>query len=154
MSQSILKSLWVTNTQPMPVPNGSEVVNVLLSQPVAVGDTKANDMYVMGFLPADCVLVDAVFAANELDTGNAHAMSFGILKDDYTDLEGDALQTAIHVGRNGSAARLTPSLGTLTAKAPSNKNLPVGFKVTAASTTGKAGAVHLSFSYRAVAHDA
>jgi len=153
---AIIKSNWVTNTQPMPIPAGSEVVNVLLSLPVKAAETALNDIYAMGYLPADCVLVDAVFAASSIDSAGSktHAMSFGVLQDDLADLDGTALQTAVQVGRAGTAARLTPTPATLTAKAPSNKGSPLGYKVTTASATGAAGVVHLSLSYRAVAHGA
>jgi hypothetical protein len=139
----------------MPSPNGSEVVNVLLSLPVTAAQTAAADIYDMGWLPEDCVLVDAIYAATDIDTGTpAHAMSFGFLNSGATDLDGTALQTAITVGQAGTAARLTPTLTTLAAKSTSTAPRKIGYKVTTASATGAAGTVHLSVSYRSTAFGA
>lgn len=150
---AIVKSAWADGYKPMPIPAGSEVVNVLLSMNVTAAQTVDGDTYVMGYLPADCVLVDAVFAASEIDDGTAHAMKFGVLADDLASVETD-LETGITVGQNGSAARLTPSPTTLTTKAGESADVPIGYEVTTSAGTGADGAVHVSLSYRSVAHGA
>lgn len=145
-----VRSPWALGKQPMPTPAGSEVVNVLLSLPVTAAQTAAGDIYLMGELPEDCALVDAVFAATDLDTGTpAHAMSFGVINDDENDLA-TALQTALTVGQAGTAARLTPTVTTLTTKTDGKTRKKLGYKVTTASATGAAGTVYLSLSYRSL----
>lgn len=148
------KSPWALGSKPMPIPNGSEVVNVLMECPVTAALTVEDAIYFMGELPEDCALVDAVFAATDLDTGTpAHAMSFGVLNAGATDLT-TALHAAIVVGQAGTAARLTPTLITLTTKSTGSTRLKLGYKVTTAAATGAAGTVYLSLSYRALAHGA
>ncbi|MCK7581004.1 MAG: hypothetical protein MZV65_39370 [Chromatiales bacterium] len=123
---------------------------MLLSLPVTAAQTAAGDIYLMGELPEDCALVDAVFAATDLDTGTpAHAMSFGVINDDETDLA-TALQAALTVGQAGTAARLTPTVTTLTTKTDGKTRKKLGYKVTTASATGAAGTVYLSLSYRSL----
>ena len=150
---ALVKSPWATGAKPMPLPAGSEVVNVLLELPVTAAQTALGDVYEMGAIPADCVLVDATFAATDLDTNGspAHVMTFGTL--DAGDID-TALETGIDVGKAGTAARLTPTRTTLGTKAGSGADLPVGYKVTTAAATGAAGTVYLSLSYRAAAHGA
>lgn len=153
---TVKKSDWVNGKKPMPTPMGSEVVNVLLSLSVAADEIAANDVYIMGELPEDCVLVDAVYAATDLDT---HAttptvvMSFGTINADQDDLA-TAMETGLAIGKAGTAARMTPTRTTMTTKSGSTGGTKLGYKVTTAADTGAAGTVYLSLSYRSVAHDA
>lgn len=149
------KSPWVLGSKPMPIPNGSEVVNVLVECPVTAAQTAADDIYYMCDLPEDCVLVDAVFASTDLDTGGTpkHAMSFGILNAAATDMT-TALHAAIVVGQAGTAARLTPTLATVGVKTDGKTRAKLGYKVTTAAGAGAAGTVYLSLSYRALTHGA
>lgn len=150
-----VRSPWALGSKPMPVPNGSEVVNVLLECPVTAAQTAANDIYLMGELPEDCALVDAVFAATDLDTDGtpAIALSFGIVNAAEADLT-TTLQAALTVGQAATAARMTPTPTTLTTKSTSSTRLKLGYKVTTAADVGAAGTVYLSLSYRALAHGA
>lgn len=150
-----VRSPWALGSKSMPVPNGSEVVNVLLECPVTATQTAADDIYLMGELPEDCALVDAVFAATDIDTDGtpAHAMSFGIVNAAESDLT-TTLQASITVGQAATAARLTPTVATLTTKSTGSTRLKLGYKVTTASDAGAAGTVYLSLSYRALAHGA
>lgn len=151
---ALVQSPWATGRKPMPSPIGSEVINVLLSADVTAAQTADGDIIAMGYLPEDCVLVDAVYAASDLDTNGspAHAMSFGVINSDKDGLT-TALETGIDVGQAGTAARLTPTTTTLTTKGGTGGVL-LGYEVTTSAATGAAGTVHLSLSYRAVAHDA
>jgi hypothetical protein len=150
-----VKSDWVTGKKPMPSPNGSEVVNVLLALPVTAAQTDLADIYIMGELPEDCALVDAVYAATDLDTAGspAIALSFGVVNTGETDL-GTVLQAAITVGQAGTAARLTPTLTTLGTVTDGSTRKKLGYKVTTAAGTGAAGTVYLSLSYRSTAYGA
>jgi hypothetical protein len=107
----------------------------------------------MGELPADCVLVDAIYSSTDIDSATSHAMSFGVINADGDDLSA-VIEANIQVGRAGTAARMTPTRAALTTKAPSTGGSKIGYKVTAASGTGVAGTVYLSLSYRAAAHGA
>jgi hypothetical protein len=149
------RSPWVLGSKPMPIPNGSEVVNVLLECPVTAALTAANDIYLMGELPEDCALVDAVFASTDLDTKATAeiVLSFGIVNAAENDLT-TTLQAALDISQAGTAARLTPTVATLTTKSTSSTRLKLGYKVTTAAGTAAAGTVYLSLSYRALAHGA
>lgn len=144
-----VKSNWITGRNPMPTPVGSEVVNVLLSVEVTAAQTAADTIIMMGSLPENCALVDAVFAADDLDSGSpAMVMSFGTINADEDDLT-TTLQAGLTVGQGG-AARLTPTVATLGVVGAVN----LGYKVTTAAATGVAGTVLLSLSYRATAYGA
>lgn len=153
---AIIQSDWALGRKPMPVPMGAHPINVLLTLPVTAAQTALADIYSMGYLPEDCVLVDAVFAATDIDTAGsaAHVMSFGILTDNESDLTGSALQASITVGQAGTAARLTPTVATLTTSCDGKTRKKLGFKVTTASGTGAAGTVYLSLTYRAAQYGA
>lgn len=152
-----VRSAWAAGVKPMPSPNDSMgVCNILLSCPVTAAQTAVNTIYVMGYLPEDCALVDAVFSATDVDTGGspAHAMSFGIILDDETDLSGTALQASITVGQAGTATRLTQTATTLTTATDGKTRKKLGYKVTTAAATGAAGTIYLSLSYRSTQYGA
>ena len=146
------KSAWALGSQPMPSPVGSEVVNVTMAVEVAAANLAANDLIIMGELPENCVLVDAVFAADDLDSNGTPTLSlnFGTINAGETDLD-TVVQTGITVGRTGGAVRLTPTVASLGVKGGS-EGKQVGFKVATASATGAAGTVLLNMSYRETAH--
>ena len=150
-----VKSPWALGSKPMPVPNGSEVVNVLLECPVTAAQTAADDIYFMGELPEDCVFVDAVLAATDLDTKSTPEMvlSFGVLDDGATDIA-TALQASLTIAQAGVPARITPTLTTLGLKTDGKTRKKLGYKVTTAAGTAAAGTVYLSLSYRALNHGA
>lgn len=150
-----VKSPWVLGSKPMPIPNGSEVVNVLVECPVTAAQTAADDIYYMCDLPEDCAFVDAVLASTDLDTDGtpAIAMSFGVLNDGATDIA-TALQAALAIGQAGAPARITPTLTTLGLKTDGKTRKKLGYKVTTAADVGAAGTVYLSLSYRALNHGA
>ena len=150
-----LKSPWVEGSKQLPTPMGSELVNVLLELDVAAAQTASGDIYHMADLPEDCVLVDAVYSATDVDTHGTptHAMSFGILNAAATDIA-TALETAIAVGRAGTATRMTPTRATQAVKSTGSARTPIGYKVTTASATGAAGTIYLSLTYRAAAFGA
>lgn len=149
---STKKSPWVLGSKPMPQPVGSEVVNVLLEAELATGDLTANDIIIMGAVPADCVIVDAVFAADDLDSDGTPALvlAFGTINGDQDDLT-TTLQADAGVGQAANAVRatLTP---TILATTGGTSGQEVGYKVTTAPATAAAGTVMLSLSYRATAH--
>jgi hypothetical protein len=140
-----VQSNWAKGVIPMPTPTGGEVVNVTLTLAVASTETALNDIYEMGALPAGCVLVDATFAATDLDTAGspANVMSFGVVNAGGTDLD-TTLQASLTIGQGGTAARLTPTRDTMLLSGAKK----LGYKVTTASGTGAAGTVYLNLSYR------
>lgn len=149
-----IKSDWVTGRKAMPSPSGSEVVNVLLSLPITAAQTALNDIYLMGELPEDTILVDAVFAATDIDTGTAaHVMSFGEVNAAEDDLT-TALQAGVDVGKAGTATRLTHTPTTLTLATTASARKKLGYKVTTAADAGAAGTVYLSLSYRSTSYGA
>ncbi len=151
---TVKKSKWVTGRQQMPTPMGSEVVNVLLDLDVAADEVAENDLYIMGELPEDCALVDVIYGIDQLDSdGSAAAeLAFGVVNDDEDDLT-TTLEAGIDIAQAGGAARMTPTNTTLETKSGSTGGKRLGFKVTTAAATGKAGTVRASVSYRSVAFD-
>lgn len=145
-----IKSQWVNGNKPMPTPSGSEVITVLLALAILAAETAADDLYVMGELPVDCVLCDVDYAATDLDTGTpAHVMSFGVLNAGETDLD-TVLEAGIDVGQAGTAARMTKTVATLTTKTDGATPKKLAYKVTTASATGADGTVYANVSYRAL----
>lgn len=150
-----VKSPWVEGSKQLPTPVGSELINVLLELDVTAAQTVADDIYYMADLPEDCVLVDAVYSATDVDThGTAtHAMTFGILNAAADDIA-TALETAIDVGEAGTAARMTLTRATQAVKSTGSARTPIGYKVTTKAATGAAGTIYLSLTYRASAFGA
>ena len=146
---ALVQSDWAKGTKSMPAADGSELINVMMTLSITAAQTALGDIYEMGYLPENCVLVDAQYAATDLDTNGtpAHAMSFGVVNSGGTDLD-TALEASIQVGRAGTAARLTPTATTLTTTCDGKTRKKLGFKVTTASATGAAGTVYLSVTYR------
>ena len=129
----------------MPSPNGSEVVNVMTRLTMTddeVDALVADDIIYMGYLPEDCVLVDAVAGSLKLN------LDFGIINDDEDDWDtGGELQSEIVNASTTMVARLTPTLQTLTTVTDGNTRKKLGFKVNGKSGT-TADTVYLSLSYR------
>lgn len=150
-----VNSDWADGRKAMPAPNGSEIVNVLLQTEVTAAQTALNDIYYMGELPEDCILVDAVYAADDLDTNVSPAMvmSFGVLNAGATDIA-TAVEASLDVAQAGTAARLTPTVAALTLANDGSTRKKLGYKVTTAAATGAAGTVYLSLSYRSTTHGA
>lgn len=152
---ALIQSDYAKGVKPMPTPDGAEVVNVLIAMPVTAAQTAQGDIYEMGYLPEDCALVNATFAASDIDTNGtpAHAMSFGVVNSGGTDLD-TALQASITVGQAGTATDLTKTVATLGTVTDGKTRKKMGYKVTTASATGAAGTVYLSLSYRSTAYGA
>ena len=150
-----LTSKWLNGELQMPIPGGPETITVLVSLPVTAALTAAASIYEMCPLPAECALVDAVFASTDLDTDGTPAvvLDFGIVN-----AAGDDLTTTLHagltIGQAGTAARLTPTLTTLTTKAGAVDPIKLGYKVATAPDAAAAGTVHLQVSYRAINYGA
>ena len=149
---STKKSPWALGSKPMPQPIGSEVVNVLLEAELATADLTANDIVIMGSIPSDCVLVDAVFAADDLDSATSLVLAFGTINDDEDDLA-TSLQADAGVGQTANAVRatLTPAMLATTG---GTTGQAVGYKVATAPGTAVAGTVMLSLSYRSTNYGA
>lgn len=148
------KSQWANGRKPMPSPVGSEVVNVLLDAAVAAADTALGDLVIMGELPEDCVLVDAVYAVDDLDSNGTPAavLAFGTVNDAEDDLT-TTIEAGLTLAQAGGAARMTPTAAALAVQGGAS-GVQVGFKFTTAAATGQAGTARVSLSYRAVAHGA
>jgi hypothetical protein len=134
--------------QPMPIPSGSEVVAVRLEAVLSTAPG-ANDTFYLADLPEDCVPVDCLLDAPDLDTNGAPtiAISAGFLNAAKTDLDGTAWIVASTIGQAGGLAR--PTTNTMVRTAPSSARKPVGLKFTAAAATFAAGTVGLTLFYRA-----
>lgn len=151
------QSQWAKGMKPMPSPTGPELVNVLMRLDLTeaqVDALAANDIIVMGYLPESCAFVDAVAAMTAgIDTASGLDLDFGIVNDGETDLTTE-LQNSILVDGTTSLARvtLTETLLTLTCDGKTRKKL--GFKVSTAATTPKAGTIWLSLTYRATHYSA
>ena len=147
------KSPQALGQVPMAIPGGSEVVNMMLSAEVAAGDLGAGDLIILGEIPAGCVLVDAIYASDDLDAGATPALSldFGTVNASETNLDA-TIESGITIGRAGGAARMTPTVANLNVLG-GDTGKPVGFKVATAAATGQAGTLMVSLSYRAALHD-
>lgn len=152
---ALVTSDWASGKIPMPQPVGAEVVSVLISLPVTAAQTADGDLYYMCDLPENCKLVDAIYAATDIDTGSpAHAMSFGQVPDTGTGALTTALEASITVGQGGTAARMTPTRTTMAFATTGAAKKRLGYEVTTSSATGAAGTVYLELFYRSTIHGA
>lgn len=144
-------SSFANGSQPMPSPIASEIVNVLMTVEVPAASQALNDLVIMGELPEDCALVDAVYGFDDLDAHGTPtaAVAFGVVNDGETDLD-TTIEAGITLPRTGGAARMTPTVAAMTVKTDGSGGKKVGFKFTTASATGAAGTVLLSMSYRSL----
>lgn len=146
------KSNAVLGSEPMPSPVGSEVLNILLQVEVDAGDLGAGDLIILGEIPEDCVMVDAVHMADDLDSNGTPTveLEFGEINAAENDLA-TIYEAALSIGEAGGAARLTPTVANLS-RVGGVSGTPIGYKVSTAAATGQAGTVGCSLSYRAVSH--
>ena len=149
---SNVKSNAVLGPEPQPSPVGSEVVNILLALEAATGNLTAGDLLIMGEIPEDCVMVDAVYAADDLDSAAAILLDFGTINAGETDLD-TTIEAGLTVAQAAAtAARLTHTVANL-AILGGNSGVNVGFKVATIPTGAQAGSVLCSLSYRSVHHE-
>lgn len=158
---ALLQNDFAKGVKPMPVPNGSEVVAIRLEYNLAAA-LVLNDIIELGQLPEDCVPVDCILDADDLDTGGAPAitLSVGALNAakndlDVTELNGGAAWiVASNIGQAGGIAR--PTTTTLSRVQPSaTTRRSVGIKIAAGPQVGAAaGKVGLTFLYRAAMYGA
>lgn len=145
----MVKGSFVDGSKFMPSPAGSAGVTILLDCPVLAADLTLGAIIAMGDLPVDCELEDAVHAASDIDTGTpAVAMSFGVINAAGNDLD-VVLETAIQVGRAGTAARAVLTPAWLTTRSGSAAPKRLGYKVTTIPATAAAGTIYTSLRYRA-----
>jgi len=114
----------------VPIMSISDVTLAAATDPLAT-----SDIYVGGCLPKGHKLIDYFIVAGDIDSGAALVMSAGLLKKDFTDLEGASTNviTTSSVGQAGGVARADTALGLL--QAVSDYDTWYGIKI----TTGAAG---------------
>jgi hypothetical protein len=144
------KSPWAAGSQPMLSVMGSEVVNVLLNADVAAANLGLGDLIILGSIPEDCALVDAVFHASDLDSGSGLVLAFGTINEAEDNLD-TILQASCGVGQSAGASRITMTPAVLT-QLGGDTGVQVGFRVATAAAGGQTGVAGVSLSYRAVAH--
>ena len=149
------QSDYAKRIRPMPVPSGAEVVSVRAV--IAVPATHAiNDILEFGELPEDCVPVDFVLDAADLDSNGAPAivLAAGLLNAGKTDLSagaddgGASWLTASAIGQAGGIARPTVRAMWLTNPLSATRRM-LGAKITTGAATVQAGEVGFTISYRA-----
>lgn len=161
MAQTV-KNDFAKGLKQMPTPFGAEVVSVRLeiSIPLSsadydVADIANSDIWFLGFLPANCVPVDFVLDADDLekDAGNELTLSVGLLNDPVapTDISGTAWMVESNAGQTGTIER--PSTATMSRVAATGADRAFGIKVVADpevdQTTGGPFVVGVTLSYRA-----
>jgi len=145
---------YAKRIRPMPVPRGADVVAVRMT--IALPATHAvNDILEFGELPEDCVPVDFVLDAADIDTNAAPAivLAASLLNAAKTDLSAGADDgganwlTGATIGQAGGAARPTVRAVWLTNPLPTTRRM-VGAKITTGAATAAAGEVGMTFKYR------
>lgn len=142
------KSEYVVGQKNMPSPMGSELVNVVLQDEIPIVDLASGDLLILGEIPEDCVLVDAVYFADELDSGTALLLDFGTINAGETDLD-VTIEAGITVGQAAAtAARMVHTVANLNILGGISGE-PIGFKVATIPTGAQAGTLGVSLTYRA-----
>jgi hypothetical protein len=151
-----IQSEYAKGKLPTPISTGADVIclDYQCAVPASGDGTVVGDLIEMGVLPAGHIPLDVIYSATDLDTGAAaHAMSFGILLADKTDLStaaadgGAAWLTGIIVGQAGTLARQTGIVTDSVAASAAPRSL--AYKVTTASATKAAGTVRVKVLCRA-----
>lgn len=150
---------YADGKQPMPEPEGGEVVNVRLAYSIGAA-LVINDIMHVGYLPAGCVVVDSDVDTDDLDTNGTPTilLEAGVLNTGLTDVDdaksgGASWIGASTIGQTGGLQRATDKA---VKRVPVDKvnALPVGIHVSAAPATGAtSGEVALNLSYRAAHYD-
>lgn len=143
---ALTQSPHITGREPTPTPMGTEVVNTLLSCPVATAGLVVNSIIEMGYLPEGCRFVDAVHAATDMDSGTALALSFGVVNAAGTDLD-TVIQAGLTIGQAGTATVHTATLAALLLEATDAAPKKLGYKVTTAPTGAASGTIYTQLSY-------
>lgn len=151
-----IQSLYASGRLPSPVSQGADVValHYECAVPAAGDGTVVGDIIEMGLLPAGHIPLDFILSATDIDTGAAaHAVSFGVLLADKSDLStaaadgGAVWASAVTVGQAGTMVRNTGVVPY--AVQPSAANRSLGFKVTTASATKAAGTIRCTVFVKA-----
>ncbi|NCC41552.1 MAG: hypothetical protein EOM21_19460 [Gammaproteobacteria bacterium] len=152
----VYKTDWATGVKPMPLPSGPEVVNVLLSKTMTAAEVDAlgvDDLVVMGYLPEDCVLVNAIFLDTDLDTGDALDLDFGVINAAEDDLATKIADAPLVAGTR-HVTTLTHTSATLTLSSTSAARKYLAYQVDVVAHTPAAGTLYVSLSYRNKHHGA
>lgn len=129
---------------------------MVMEEKVALPDTlDAGDFVKFGYLPAGCVMIDMIVAADELDTHGTDTLriNVGLLNATGDDLVAASLMVtamktnaAVNVVRAGAVATDVAMLDTI---APTQADRVVAAKITAAAETAAAGDLRVKMFYRA-----
>jgi hypothetical protein len=119
----------------VPINSISDITLATATDPLAT-----SDMYVAGCVPKGHKLIDSYIVAGDIDSGVALVMSAGLLKKDFTDLEGSSTNviTTSSVGQAGGVARADTAAGLL--QAVSDYDTWYGIKITTGATGLNTGA--------------
>lgn len=141
--------------QAVMAPHSAGELMVVEAVVTVTDELAADDLIKFGYLPAGCVPVDMIAAADELDTNATDTLrlSFGLLNSDGEDLVAASLMitamnadAAVNVVRAGDVVTDVAMLDPVT---PVEYDRIVAAKVTAAAATPAAGDLRVKMFYRA-----
>lgn len=146
---------YLTGRKPAVYPAGCELVPVRFELDLATGDLALNTIGSIGILPPDCVPVDVLVDADDLDTGAAAmVLQVGIWDGASANLSTAAADGGAHWGVTVAAntaflQRLTPNAAAMARVTPAKADRLLGVKVATAPTTPQAGKLGVTLLYRA-----
>jgi hypothetical protein len=152
---AIVKSSTVSNQTPAPVPFDQATVTVVETINLTAAQVAANNVIELGILPAGCVPISYVLAADDLDSGATVTMDLGIVNSGETAISaatadgGSKWVTASTLAQAGGLLLSTASKAAydiVKAVTPVDANRIVGV-VFPAGSTGQAGKLRLELSY-------
>lgn len=141
---ALKQSQHALGQQPTPIPVGSQLCACRMSYTLTA-DLAVNDIIHMGFLPANCVPVDAI-----LDTDNLGASStvhVGLLTDAKDNITGSNWMTSAATYAATGCRADAAGLLAMARVAGSNSHRAVGIKV-GVDTTATSGTIGLTLLYR------
>ncbi len=153
---ALRQTLVALGITPMPTPKGSEVVSVRFQYNSAdFANLALNDVVELGFLPEECMPVDWVLDADDLDSNGTPTivLDFGILNAGKTAVstaaaDGNAKWLASStIAQAGGVVR--PTTVATWRCTPSTSRRSLGLVATTGPATFQAGKVGVTFRYRA-----
>lgn len=147
------ESTAIDDGKPIVTPQSAGEVMVQYGEATLTDALAANDLIVLGVLPADCMLVDLIFTSDDLDSDGTPAivMDVGILNAAEDDLEtNQTIISATDVGQAGGVVRGNiKNMYDRTYIDVSTSDRKIAAKVTTVAATPAAGKVRASILYRA-----
>jgi hypothetical protein len=139
---------YLTGRRALVTPTDSQIQVMNFELDLTTADLTLNNTGAIGILPARCVPVNLIIAADDMDSNASPTLLFrvGLLNADSTDL---STVWATSMSQGQSAIASTQLTIAFLRQAPDERNRTIGLRVQAAPATAVAGKYNLFLHYTA-----